>query len=121
MALAVATLWDGNAGFRCAILGWCQSASAFGRELSLARPGGALRIDVCHVRVHDRLQEFVEEHRVAARAVPSARGSKVAFTNTRFHTPRPGCGNALNRFARKAHSSGLAAEAKSENIATASG
>ena len=44
MALAVATLWDGNAGFRCAILGWCQSASAFGRELSLARPGGALRV-----------------------------------------------------------------------------
>ena len=46
MALAVATLWDGNAGFRCAILGWCQSASAFGRELSLARPGGAARFDL---------------------------------------------------------------------------
>jgi len=46
MALAVATLWDGNAGFRCAILGWCQSASAFGRELSLARPGGASRFDL---------------------------------------------------------------------------
>ena len=46
MALAVATLWDGNAGFRCAILGWCQSASAFGRELSLARSGGASRVDL---------------------------------------------------------------------------
>ena len=46
MALAVATLWDGNSGFRCAILGWCQSASAFGRELSLARPDGAARVDL---------------------------------------------------------------------------
>ena len=94
MALAVATLWDGNAGFRCAILGWCQSASAFGRELSLARPGGAARFDLLLL---------------------------LPLTKTRFHAPRPGCGNALNRFARKAHSSGLAAEAKSENIATASG
>ena len=41
MKVAVATIWDGNAGFRCAILGWCQSAANFARVLAAARPDDA--------------------------------------------------------------------------------